>query len=72
MQQALLIKAGGWDHEKEYRFIDLPGASGRPGILDPPIALERLGPQLVRMPQSTPTGCLHEFNQPTSWRKILS
>lgn len=47
VQQALLVKAAKWEHEREYRLIDLPNYEGGASTLDPPIA-ERLSPQLRR------------------------
>jgi hypothetical protein len=46
IQQSLLIKARAWEHEQEYRLIDVPNYEGGPRTLDPPIA-ERLAPQLL-------------------------
>jgi len=47
IQQALLIKARKWEHEQEYRLVDIPNYEGRRSTLDPPIA-GRLSPQLLR------------------------
>lgn len=47
IQQALLVKAKSWLHEREYRLVDIPNYEGGSSVLDPPIA-ERLAPQLLR------------------------
>jgi hypothetical protein len=47
MQQALLTKARAWEHEREYRLIDMPNYDTGGRALDPPVA-DRLSPQLFR------------------------
>jgi hypothetical protein len=47
IQQALLIKARAWEHEHEYRLIDLPDYDTGVRSMDAPIA-DRLSPQLLR------------------------
>lgn len=46
IQQCLLIKAKAWEHENEYRLIDIPNYDGRSWVLDPPITVRRAG-QLI-------------------------
>jgi hypothetical protein len=50
IQQCLLIKSKAWEHEKEYRFIDLPNLEGRGRpILDPPVTRGRIDLNRVQL-----------------------
>ena len=41
IKQCLLVKGKAWEHEKEYRLIDMPNFDGGPRTLDPPISVQR-------------------------------
>lgn len=49
IQQCLLIKSKAWEHESEYRFIDMPQADGRSRVLDP-VILRRINLHTVQLP----------------------
>jgi hypothetical protein len=47
IKQCLLVKGKAWEHENEYRLIDMPNYDGGPRTLDPPISVQRTD-QLIR------------------------